>query len=62
MVYENNKFNDANEPSKRLYASEIEWQSFMMAIKESGPRVFSTNIRVILNYLIINDEVLQVLG
>ena len=61
MVYENDKSRDFNEPSKRLYPSEVGWQTFMMATREDGPRVYSTNIRAILNYYIINDEVLQVL-
>ena len=31
MVYENDKSKNLNEPGKRLYPSEILWQTFMTA-------------------------------
>ena len=59
MIWENKKSNDVNELGKRLFPSEIGWQTFLMAAKEDGQKEGSTNIRVILNYFIVNEEVLQ---
>lgn len=61
MIYENSKKNDENTPENRLFPSEVGWQTFLMAVHEEGPKVHSTNIRVILNYFIVNDEASQVL-
>ena len=59
VCMENIKSPDKNQPERRLWPSEIIWQSFLHAAAHEGEGALPSGLRLIFRHCVINEQILM---